>query len=243
MPTLSPPASDQKSKLIVALDFPDVSAALACVDALGSAIAWYKVGLELYLAAGAVIVSELKQRGHAVFLDLKLHDIPNTMAAAVRSLAHLQPDLLTVHAAGGRAMLTAAAQAAHALPQPPQLLAVTVLTSLDAAALTEVGVAATPAAQVLRLGELAQQCGIEGLVCSPEEAASLRKSLPHVLLVTPGIRPAGAATGDQRRIATPRAALDAGASMLVVGRPITTAANPRAAAEAILSEMAEMSGK
>ena len=239
MPTaLSYTTSGQSDKLIVALDFPHAAAALACVDALGASIAWYKVGLELYLAAGDSIVAELRQRGRSVFLDLKLHDIPNTVAAAVRSLARLQPELLTVHAAGGRAMLTAAAEAAHALPRPPRLLAVTVLTSMDAAALAETGVSAAPAAQVLKLGQLADDSGIDGIVCSPEEAASLRRSLPHALLVTPGIRPAGATLGDQKRVTTPRAALDAGAGMLVVGRPITAAADPRAAAEAILAEMA-----
>jgi len=236
MPTA--PQHATPDQLIVALDYPNAAAALACAGALGGLVSWYKVGLELYLAAGASVVATLKERGHSVFLDLKLHDIPNTVAAAVRSLAPIAPDLLSLHASGGPAMLTAAHEAAAAFSHPPRLLAVTVLTSMDAAALAEVGVAAEPAAQVLRLGRLAQASGINGLVCSPEEAAALRRDLPQMLLVTPGIRPAGVAAGDQRRLATPAAALAAGASMLVVGRPITAAADPRRAAEDILAEMA-----
>ncbi len=224
--------------LIVALDFPDAGTALACVDQLDGAVTWFKVGLELYLAGGNAIVLDLKRRGFSVFLDLKLHDIPNTVASAVRSLAPLEADLLTVHASGGRAMLTAAAEAARTLQQPPRLLAVTVLTSMDANSLEETGVTAAPAQQVLRLARLASACGIDGMVCSAQEAATLHNALPDALLVTPGIRPAGAEVGDQKRIATPRAALDAGASMLVVGRPVTTAHDPRAAALAILQEMA-----
>lgn len=225
-------------RLIVALDFPDAAAAIELVDRLAGAVSWFKVGLELYLASGDTVVRELKQRGYSVFLDLKLHDIPNTVAGAVRSVARLKPDLLTVHAAGGRAMLTAAADAAHSLPDPMRLLAVTVLTSIDSPALLETGVSAPPAEQVLRLARLASACGIHGMVCSPEEASTLHSALPDALLVTPGIRPAGAAVGDQRRVATPDAALAAGAGMLVVGRPITAAADPRAAAKAILAEMA-----
>ncbi len=228
-----------KDRLIVALDFPDAAAALACADQLAGSISWFKVGLELYLASGDSVVRELKRRGHSVFLDLKLHDIPNTAAAAVRSLARLEPDLLTVHAAGGRAMLNAAAEAARGLPHPPRLLAVTVLTSVDAASLAETGVPAAPVEQVLRLARLAAECGIEGMVCSPAEVAALHSALPKALLVTPGIRPAGSDAGDQKRIATPQFALAAGANMLVIGRPITAAPDPKAAAQAILSDMAK----
>src|ERR1700759_2424399 len=138
MVTTAPPASPAQTsaqRLIVALDFPDAAAALKCADQLAGSVSWFKVGLELYLAAGDSVVRELKRRGHSVFLDLKLHDIPNTAASAIRSLARLEPDLLTVHAAGGRAMLSAAAEAARSLPHPPRLLAVTVLTSMDTAAL------------------------------------------------------------------------------------------------------------
>jgi orotidine-5'-phosphate decarboxylase len=242
MATTAPPASPAQisaQRLIVALDFPDAVAALACADQLAGSVSWFKVGLELYLAAGERIVRDLKQRGHSVFLDLKLHDIPNTAASAVRSLSQLEPDMLTVHAAGGRAMLNAAAEAARSLPHPPRLLAVTVLTSMDTAALAETGVPSSPVEQVLRLARLAAECGIEGMVCSPAEAAALRSALPKALLVTPGIRPAGADAGDQKRIATPQFALAAGASMLVIGRPITAAADPKAAAQAILSDMAK----
>ncbi len=242
MVTTAPPASPAQTsaqRLIVALDFADAAAALACADQLAGSVSWFKVGLELYLAAGDRIVRDLKQRGHSVFLDLKLHDIPNTAASAVRSLSLLEPDMLTIHAAGGRAMLNAAAEAARSLPHPPRLLAVTVLTSMDTAALAETGVPGTPVEQVLRLARLAAECGIEGMVCSPAEAAALRSALPKALLVTPGIRPAGADAGDQKRIATPQFALAAGASMLVIGRPITAAADPKAAAQAILSDMAK----
>jgi orotidine-5'-phosphate decarboxylase len=228
-----------KDRLIVALDFPDAAAALACVDKLADSVTWFKVGLELYLGSGESVVHELKRRGHSVFLDLKLHDIPNTAASAVRSLARLEPDLLTVHAAGGRAMLKAAVEAARSLPHPPRLLAVTVLTSVDAAALAETGVPSAPVEQVLRLARLAAECGIDGMVCSPAEAAALHSALPKALLVTPGIRPAGSDAGDQKRIATPQFALAAGANMLVIGRPITAAADPKAAAQTILTDMAK----
>jgi orotidine-5'-phosphate decarboxylase len=233
------PAQTSAERLIVALDFPDAAAALACADQLAGSVTWFKVGLELYLAAGESIVRELKRRGHSVFLDLKLHDIPNTAASAIRSLGRLEPDLLTVHAAGGRAMLNAAVEAARSLPHPPRLLAVTVLTSMDTAGLAETGVPASPVEQVLRLARLATDCSIEGMVCSPAEAAALRSALPKALLVTPGIRPAGTDAGDQKRIATPQFALAAGASMLVIGRPITAAADPKAAAQAILGDMAK----
>ncbi len=246
MVTTLPPTSTVQTaslraadRLIVALDFPDATAALACADQLAGSVSWFKVGLELYLASGDGVVSELKKRGHSVFLDLKLHDIPNTAASAVRSLARLEPDLLTVHAAGGRAMLQAAADAARSLPKPPRLLAVTVLTSLDTAALAETGVPAAPMEQALRLARLAAECGIEGMVCSPAEAAALHSALPKALLVTPGIRPAGTEAGDQKRVATPQFALAAGAGMLVIGRPITAAADPKAAAQAILNDMAK----
>ena len=231
-----------KDHLIVALDFPSATAALALADKLAGSCRWVKVGLELYLAAGNSIVAELRSRGFSVFLDLKLHDIPNTVAGAVRSAAQAGASLLTLHAAGGPAMLRAAVEEAAKIAAqggtPPHLLAVTVLTSMDAAELTAIGIAQTPAEQVLRLGRMAMACGVEGLVCSPEEVAILRKDLGDTpLLVTPGIRLAGAAAQDQKRLATPSAAITAGASYLVVGRPITQAADPLQAAKAILLEM------
>lgn len=224
-------------KLIVALDFPDTRQALALVDRLEGRCRWFKVGLELYLSAGNSIVLELKKRGFSVFLDLKLHDIPNTVAGAVRSVAGLGADLLTVHACGGPAMLSAASEAAARMATAPRLLAVTVLTSMDAVQLAAIGISASPAEQALRLARVAHDGGIRGLVCSPEEAAQMRTALPDSVLVTPGIRPTGASIGDQKRVATPAAALAAGADYLVVGRPITQAENPALAASAILEEM------
>jgi orotidine-5'-phosphate decarboxylase len=227
-------------RLIVALDVPDAASALQLADQLAGTVTWVKVGLELYLAAGQSVVKALRSRGFEVFLDLKLHDIPNTVAAAVRSVASVGASMLTVHTLGGPAMLSAAADAAAGLPRPPRLLGVTVLTSMDAKQLNSIGIAEEPAAEVSRLGALAVHCGLHGLVCSPHEASSLRLALGQdIALVTPGIRPSGSEAQDQLRIATPAAALRAGASYLVVGRPITRATDPRAAAQAILREMAE----
>jgi orotidine-5'-phosphate decarboxylase len=224
-------------KLIVALDFPDVHQALALVDRLDGQCRWFKVGLEHYLAAGNSIVETLKRRGFSVFLDLKLHDIPNTVAGAVRSVSRLGVDMLTVHASGGPVMLAAAAEAAASQTSAPRLFAVTVLTSMDRAQLSAVGIDASPAEQALRLAKVAHAAGIQGLVCSPEEAAEMRRELPQSVLVTPGIRPAGAAIGDQKRIATPSAALASGADYLVIGRPITRAPDPAATLSAILEQM------
>jgi orotidine-5'-phosphate decarboxylase len=239
-PVASP--ADARERLIVALDFPAADEALTLVDRLDGACQWFKVGLELYLAAGNSIVATLAGRGYSVFLDLKLHDIPNTVAGAVRSVAGLSAGLLTVHAAGGPVMLKAAADAAAAAEHGPTLLAVTVLTSMDENQLHSVGVPCTPASQVLRLARVATASGIHGLVCSPEEVGELRNALgQQAILVTPGIRPAGANAGDQKRIATPGAAIAAGASYLVVGRPITQAADPESAARAIVDEIAKAS--
>lgn len=235
------PGLDPASRLIVALDFPTADAALALVDRMEGSCRWFKVGLELYLSAGNTVTEQLRKRGYSVFLDLKLHDIPNTVAGAIRTAADSGASLLTVHAAGGPAMLTAAAEAVTGLPGAPKLLAVTVLTSMDAEQLAAIGIKATPAEEVLGLAAMAESAGISGFVCSPEETALLRGRLaPESLLVVPGIRPPGTATNDQKRIATPATALAAGASMLVVGRPITQAADPRAAALAILAEMAQV---
>ena len=232
------PAASPTDRLIVALDFPSAHLALDCVDRLEGACRWVKVGLELYCAAGNPLIGTLRARGLEVFLDLKLHDIPNTVAGAVRSISGVGASLLTLHASGGPAMLSAAAHTAAALADPPKLLAVTVLTSMDSVQLAGVGIAADPAGQVLRLARLATSCGIDGLVCSAEEIALLRRELgPGPLLVVPGIRPAGAAQDDQKRVASPAAAILSGASMLVVGRPITQADDPRAAAVSILQQI------
>jgi len=226
-----------RDRLAVALDLPTEHEALKLVDRLGQTCQWFKVGMELYYAAGNSVVQRLRDRGFNVFLDLKLHDIPNTVAGAVRSATHAGASLLTIHATGGAAMMHAAAEAASA-PGSPRLLAVTVLTSMDANELAGIGIAVSPAEQVLRLARLAQASGIDGFVCSPEEVAALRKQTgPNTLLVIPGIRPTGSAIGDQKRIATPAQAIAHGASMLVVGRPITRATNPAEAAHAILEEI------
>jgi orotidine-5'-phosphate decarboxylase len=226
-----------KDRLAIALDLPSEQEAMKLVDRLEGTCQWFKVGMELYYAAGNSIVQQLRDRGFNVFLDLKLHDIPNSVAGAVRSATQAGASLLTIHASGGAAMMSAAAEAASA-PGSPRLLAVTVLTSMDANELTGIGIAASPADQVLRLAKLAQASGIDGMVCSAEEVATLRKETgPNTLLVIPGIRPAGTAVEDQRRVATPALAIAHGASMLVVGRPITRAANPAEAAHAILEEI------
>ena len=226
-----------RDRLAVALDLPNEHEALKLVDRLGQTCQWYKVGMELYYAAGNSIVQHLRNRGFNVFLDLKLHDIPNTVAGAVRSATQAGASLLTIHAAGGAAMMSAAAEAASA-PGSPRLLAVTVHTSMDANELTPIGITASPAEQVLRLARLAQASGIDGMVCSAEEVVALRRETgPHTLLVIPGIRPAGSAIEDQKRIATPAQAITHGASMLVVGRPITRAPDPAEAAQAILQEI------
>jgi orotidine-5'-phosphate decarboxylase len=230
-----------RDRLVVALDLPSRQEALKLVDRLGQTCQWFKVGMELYYAAGNSIVQQLRDRGFDIFLDLKLHDIPNTVAGAVRSATRAGASLLTIHASGGAAMMDAAAEAASA-PGSPRLLAVTVLTSMDANQLAGIGVTASPAEQVLRLARLAQASGIDGMVCSPEEVDLLRKETgPDTLLVIPGIRPAGSDIEDQKRIATPAQAITHGASILVVGRPITRAPDPAEAARAILQEIDQAS--
>ena len=226
-------------RLIVALDFPDARQALALIDKLEGATHWFKIGLELFIAEGIPLVEEVKRRGYSVFLDLKLHDIPNTVSSAVRSAAHLGVNMLTVHASGGSEMLTAAAEAAATSDDGPAILAVTVLTSMDSAQLEATGIAGGASAQVDRLGKMALACGVPGLVCSANEISGLRADLGQKpLLVIPGIRPKNSEAGDQKRVATPSAAIAAGASYLVVGRPITRAEDPAATALAILAEMA-----
>ena len=227
-----------QTKIIVALDFADAAPALALVERLDPALCRLKVGKELFTAAGPELVRALVARGFDVFLDLKFHDIPNTVAAACRAAAGLGVWMLNVHASGGRRMMTAAHEALADLPHPPLLIAVTVLTSMSAEDLGEIGVADAPADQVLRLARLTQACKLDGVVCSAQEAAMLRAALgADFRLVTPGIRPAGADAGDQRRVMTPAEALRAGATDLVIGRPITAAADPLAALKAIRTEI------
>ncbi|MDZ7780456.1 MAG: orotidine-5'-phosphate decarboxylase [Gemmatimonadota bacterium] len=219
------------------------------MERIGDAGDFYKVGLELYTRAGPDFVRELTSAGKRVFLDLKLHDIPNTVAAAVRAAADLEVDLLTVHVAGGSSMLEAAAHAAREAagvrPVALRLLAVTVLTSLDAADLGEVwgrSVARVPS-EVVRLIRQADAAGVDGAVCSPGEAADVRENVgSDFLVVTPGIRPAASEPGDQKRVATPAAAVRAGADYLVVGRAVTRASDPAAALAAIVDEVSDAAG-
>ena len=234
---------EARNRLIVALDVPGPAEAIEMVNRLESSCRWFKVGLELFVAAGPAVLEPLAERGHSIFLDLKLHDIPNTVAGAVRSAAALGARMMTLHAAGGPAMLEAARGALEGVANPPQLLAVTVLTSMDAVQLAATGCSAPVAGQVELLARMALAAGIDGFVCSPQEAAAVRTFAgPGAVLVTPGIRPAKDQTpsrpDDQKRIATPGDALRNGASYLVVGRPITNAPNPAHAAENILKEMA-----
>ncbi len=230
---------EARKRLIVALDVPNAAAAAELVKRLDGICRWFKVGLELFTAAGPAVVEKLVTRGHSVFLDLKLHDIPNTVAGAVRSAAGLGVRMMTVHAAGGPAMLAAARAALDGMTNPPELLGVTVLTSMDAAQMRAAGIGRSPEKQVELLAKMGLKAGLRGFVCSPHEVAALRALTgSEGVLVVPGIRPAGAKADDQKRAATPAGTLKAGASYLVVGRPITQASDPAEAAEAILKEMA-----
>lgn len=223
-------------KLIAAIDTADPARAAALVAAVAPHCAMVKLGLEFFLANGAAGLAAA--RDVPVFLDLKLHDIPNTVAGAVRALLPLQAAMLTVHAAGGAAMVAAAVEAAASVARPPKILAVTVLTSLDAAALSATGVAGGPVQQVLRLARLALEAGADGLVCSAHEISRLRDAFgAGPVLVVPGIRPPGAALGDQARVMTPAQAVVAGADYIVVGRPISGAADPAEAALAIAASI------
>jgi orotidine-5'-phosphate decarboxylase len=233
------PLESARRRLIVALDVPDARAAGILVSRLEGACTWFKVGLELFVAAGPSVLEPLLKRGHLIFLDLKFHDIPNTVAGAVRSAASLGVQMMTVHASGGPAMLAAARGALDGVANRPELLAVTMLTSMDAGQVQAIGLGRSPSDQVELLARMGLEVGIRGFVCSPQEVAAVRALTgPASILVVPGIRPSGAAAGDQKRIATPAESLRMGASYLVVGRPITEAPDPAAAARAILEEMA-----
>ncbi len=215
------------SPIIVALDFPSKDQALAFARELPADKCRVKVGFELFVAAGPALIDELHALGFELFLDLKFHDIPNTVAAVCRIAADLGVWMLNVHASGGRRMIEAAREAVDAASHRPHLIAVTVLTSMTAADLAESGVTDPPAVQVERLAALARRAGADGVVCSAREAARLRRAHgDDFLLVTPGIRPAGSSGDDQRRVMTPREAMTAGADFLVIGRPITQAEAP-----------------
>lgn len=225
-------------RIIVALDFPEAPSALALARQLDPLHCRVKVGKELFVAAGPDLIEDLHSLGHSVFLDLKFHDIPNTVAAACKAAARLGVWMVNVHASGGLAMMRAAREALMGLETPPHLIAVTVLTSMEREDLRDIGLDCEPQDQVLRLARLTQQAGLDGVVCSAREATLLRETLGEGFLkVTPGIRPAGSVAGDQKRVLTPTQALAAGAHYLVIGRPITQAADPLAALLAIEAEI------
>lgn len=230
--------TDPKSRLIVALDVPDRNAALKAVERLSGHVGCFKVGLEIFTREGPRLVEEILGRGERVFLDLKLHDIPNTVRGAVRSACRLGVQMLTVHASGGPAMLSAACQEAQSSAAPPLLLAVTALTSLSDQDIQALGISGSAELWVERLASLAHQSGIPGIVASSRELVMLRcrfgDSLQYVI---PGIRPAGAETQDQSRTATPGDAIRAGATYIVVGRPILQAPDPALAASSIVNEI------
>lgn len=233
-----------RNPVLVAIDTPDLDRAKALSQSLAGAVGGIKLGLEFFNAHGPAGVAEVAGNRGDLFLDLKYHDIPNTVAGAVRAATKLQPMILNVHAGGGPAMMRAALEAADGesarlgIPRP-KVIAVTVLTSMDDSDLEAVGQLGPAAGQVVRLARLTQDCGLDGVVCSPREIAAIRDACgPDFTLVVPGIRPAGTAAGDQKRVMTPRDAIDAGADWLVIGRPITAAPDPAAAARDILRELA-----
>ena len=234
-------------RLIAALDVHTRSEAEVLVQRLGESVGYYKVGMELFYALGGDMVLWLKNEGKRVFLDLKLHDIPNTVGNGLCSLLRLRPDILNVHTAGGLRMMKAGAEALHREAEAqgipcPKLIGVTVLTSMDVEDWRGLGHTGTIADAVLRRAKLAQEAGLDGVVASPAETAEIRRTCgDDFLIVTPGIRPAGVGNDDQRRVMTPAGAIRAGASQIVVGRAISGATDPRAAAELILKEMEDIS--
>ncbi|HEY4263807.1 MAG TPA: orotidine-5'-phosphate decarboxylase [Micropepsaceae bacterium] len=224
--------------IFVALDTPILDTATALAARVAPYVGGLKLGLEFVSANGPEGVRAIVKSGAPVFLDVKLHDIPNTVAGAMKALAPLGAAIVNVHASGGAAMMRAAAEAAAIVQPRPKLLAVTVLTSLEAADLAAMGISGTPLEQVVRLARLAKASGIDGVVCSPREIAGVRAACgADFLIVTPGVRPAGGELGDQKRVMTPKEALAAGADILVIGRPITAASDPAQAARAILESL------
>jgi len=227
-------------KIIIALDYPSAAPALALADKLQPSLCRLKVGKELFTATGPALLEQLMNRGFEIFLDLKFHDIPNTTAQACKAAAGFGVWMVNVHALGGRKMLEAAREAIASSARQPKLIAVTLLTSMAQDDLAGIGINATPAEMVLRLATLARECGLDGVVCSAQEAALLRKQCgKDFCLVTPGIRPVQASLDDQLRVMTPQAALRAGASYLVIGRPITQAVDPLQALLDINKEIGE----
>jgi orotidine-5'-phosphate decarboxylase len=231
----------KSNPIFCALDTTDVDRAASLGNDLKDTVGGLKVGKEFFTAHGPGGVRKIIPTGTPLFLDLKFHDIPNTVAGAVRAASALTPAMLNVHAAGGRAMMEAARDAAAESKARPWVLAVTVLTSLDAGDLADIGVNGAPGEQVLRLATLAQTAGLDGVVCSAQEISKLRAECgPDFKLVVPGIRPQGSTPGDQKRTMTPVEAVQRGADVLVIGRPITAAPDPTAAAQAIVAELADV---
>lgn len=230
-----------RDRLIVALDVADAARAARLAERLRGHVGMFKVGLELFTVEGPSVARELAMRGDRVFLDLKLHDIPNTVRGAARSAARTGAWMIDVHAAGGRAMMEAALAGVEEIAPGagrPRVIGITILTSLGTADLSDIGTSGTPESAAVRLANLAQSAGLDGVVASPREASVIRAACgPGFLIVTPGVRPASAAQNDQSRVATPEAAIRAGADFLVVGRPITQASDPAAAADAIVGEI------
>lgn len=222
------------SRIYVALDTPELEKAKALAQKVRHHVGGIKLGLEFFMANGRHGVHEMAEIGVPIFLDLKFHDIPNTVAKAIQALRPLNPAILTVHAAGGRAMLEDAKAAA---PEGTKVVAVTMLTSLDGNDMTAIGLKPDPHEQVMRLAELAKSAGVDGIVCSGEEVKAAHAAWKDGFFVVPGVRPADAHVGDQKRVVTPRSAVDAGASILVIGRPITQAEDPDAAARAIAATL------
>jgi orotidine-5'-phosphate decarboxylase len=223
--------------IFVAVDTPDLNRARDIATAVTAHAGGLKLGLEFFCANGPAGIARIAEFGLPIVLDLKLHDIPNTVAKAVEALAPIRPAILTVHAAGGREMLSAAKRAAH--PET-KVVAVTLLTSLDAGDLSDLGIERTPADQVARLAWIARDAGLDGIVCSGAEVAAARQEWPSGFFIVPGIRPAGGNVGDQKRVVTPAQALDDGASVLVIGRPITEAADPAQAIVDIAAGLSQM---
>lgn len=239
--------SAAREKLIVALDLPSADAAARMAEKLLGHVGMFKIGSELFTAAGPVLIRDLTASGARVFLDLKFHDIPNTVRSAARGATQLGVSMFDVHASGGRRMMEAAREGSHeagsGIPRTstrPLIIAVTLLTSLATLELEELGLGPSPLDVVVRWAQLAQEAGLDGVVASPREAAAIRRACgPGFVIVTPGIRPASAASNDQARTDTPDSAIRAGADFLVVGRPITTAADPVSAADAIVADIAQ----
>lgn len=234
------------NRLIVALDFHKLEDVKTLVETLGDSVTYYKVGMELFYSAGPAVIDYLKEQKKDIFLDLKLHDIPNTVGEGLCSLMGLGANIVNVHASGGYTMMKKAAEKLHAAADEqgipcPKIIAVTILTSINESDWEGLGMQCSIREQVVRLAKLAKSAGLDGVVASPQEASAIREACgDDFMIVTPGVRPAGAAINDQSRIATPAAALQNGASHLVVGRPIRAAEDPKAAAEAIIAEIADV---